>query len=571
MLRLRSTRSPRCVFVLGTVALAAALGVGQLWGRAAEFGGKFGLTIPQTATAKAESAKSPSRAIRGVVLDLDGKPATGVVIVAGLTDTAASNHQVFVTDSEGRFTWPLPEGMFSISLFAHKTGRAATVWSQWLDAGKTEGPIKLKLGEPEAFTAVVVDSQNQPIAGARVRVEMAAHNFETKHAVGGSSYGTAFTYFRREVLGGSPLDQLFVTTTDEHGAFTFHAFGPDLWLRLAVTNPDGREMRVKARTRAVAGIGQRMDEMGFVKAPAGEETRLVTIPAARVQGRVVTKLVGVSVAGLNVWFQATRARKNGPTYMSNFRGVTRTDAEGRFTFDGLEDGTINIYTSGGEPDSSWTYRAAQDVELKSGWTRTALIELIRGVEVEGKVLDQTTGRPIQGAEIGVYGPFRPRSSAATEDAKTDAKGRYHYRLPPGETYFYVMGSPPGYARGPDKESSRTLTIPGGATRFEVPPILLVPAVTVRGRITDAAGGPVAGATVIGVCENGRCIPFGGADRVTDSQGTFQLPPNPRRIVPIGQAARLRIRLRDGSELEVTAVPTDDGSLTVKLPVPDKNR
>ena len=509
--------------------------------------------------------------IRGVVLDLDGKPATGVVIVAGLTDTAASNHQVFVTDSEGRFTWPLPEGMFSISLFAHKTGRAATVWSQWLDAGKTEGPIKLKLGEPEAFTAVVVDSQNQPIAGARVRVEMAAHNFETKHAVGGSSYGTAFTYFRREVLGGSPLDQLFVTTTDEHGAFTFHAFGPDSWLRLAVTNPDGREMRVKARPRAVAGIGQRMDEMGFVKAPAGEEARLVTITRGSGSGARRDEAGG----GEHGRTQCLVPGHPGPEKRSDLhvqfqRGHSnrcRRPVHLRWS-GGRDDQHLHLR---GEPDSSWTYRAAQDVELKSGWTRTALIELIRGVEVEGKVLDQTTGRPIQGAEIGVYGPFRPRSSAATEDAKTDAKGRYHYRLPPGETYFYVMGSPPGYARGPDKESSRTLTIPGGATRFEVPPILLVPAVTVRGRITDAAGGPVAGATVIGVCENGRCIPFGGADRVTDSQGTFQLPPNPRKIVPIGQAARLRIRLRDGSELEVTAVPTDDGSLTVKLPVPDKNR
>src|SRR5262249_47730570 len=119
-------------------------------------------------------------------------------------------------------------------------------------------------------------------------------------------------------------------------------------------------------------------------------------------------------------------------------------------------------------------------------------------------------------------------------------------------------------------SSQTVTIPDGVSRFEVPPIALAPAVTVRGRVTDAAGGPVSGATVVGICESGRCLPFKGADTVTDSRGAVPRPPNRNNTIPVGQTARLRIRLRDGSEHEATAVPADDGSVTVKLPVPAEN-
>jgi hypothetical protein len=121
-----------------------------------------------------------------------------------------------------------------------------------------------------------------------------------------------------------------------------------------------------------------------------------------------------------------------------------------------------------------------------------------------------------------------------------------------------MGHPPGHA-------DRTVIIPDGATRFEIPPIVLGHRLIVRGRITDAAGGPVSGATVVCVGEDGRV--FGGVDTVTDSRGAFRLPPSPNNSVPIGKAARLRIRLRDGSQHEATAVPADDGSVTVKLPAP----
>jgi len=306
--------------------------------------------------------------------------------------------------------------------------------------------------------------------------------------------------------------------------------------------------------------------MGFVPAPGGQTTRLVVYPAARVQGRVTTKLSGLSVSGLKVTYQASRTRRHRPSYDSNFGATVTTDAEGRFVFDDLNEGTINIMINEPSEDVPWTHRAAQDVELKSGWTKAVKIELIEGVQVEGTVVAQGTGQPVQDVQIGVYGPYRPKSSAATRGAQTDAKGHYHYRLPPGETYFYVMGPPTGYTTLPQEGSSRTVVIPEGVARHEVPPIEIVCALTVRGRIVDSADDPVPKAKVVRVCQGGLCIPFGGPDTITDAKGEFRLPPNRNNTVAIGTAARLQIRLADGSEHEAAVMPGSGGTVTVKLPI-----
>jgi protocatechuate 3,4-dioxygenase beta subunit len=497
-----------------------------------------------------------------LILDVGGEPATGVTIVGGLSGIGTPNHRVVTTDKDGRFSWPIPPEGGLISLFAHRPGRSIATWMGWFDTVKRGEDIELHLQkvDPDPFTVVLVDGQERPIVGARVRIEIRALTEEVKHAGGGSSVSTGFVYYLREVLEGSPLDSLLYAITDDHGEVSFRGFSPSSWLRFAVTTRDGHGMRVKAKSQAEGAIGKIMHQQGFVTAEAGHVTRLVASPAARVQGRVITKLPGVSVAGLKVGYQASRPWQDQSPYQSNFGGVTRTDAAGRFTFDGLCEGTINIYASENETDLPWTYRAAQDVELRPGWTKAAIIELIRGVEVEGRVLSAATEEPVKGAQLGVYGPFRPRSGAATLGATTDSQGRFRYRLPPGETYFYVMGHPPGHA-------DKTVVIPEGVDRFEIPPIVPGYMLVVGGRILDATGSPVAGATVSCIGEEGPI--FDGVDAVTDSKGAFQLLPSPNNGVAVGRAAQLRIRLRDGSQQEATAFPAADGSVTIWLDKPPR--
>jgi hypothetical protein len=503
------------------------------------------------------STKPSPRAVSGLVVEEDGTPAGETVIVGGLSGTGFVNHTVVETDEEGRFSWPIPTEGGLVSLFAFKPGRAIATWSRWFDKERPGDDIELKLhkADPDPFKAVLVDGKDRPIVGAKVRIEVQALNMEVKNAGGANTISTAYLYYPREILEGTPLESLVYATTDEGGGVSFRGFSPNSWLRLLVTTQDGRQMCPQAQSQAGGATGPAMDQQGFVTAEAGTVTRLVAFPAARVQGRVVTKLPGVSVAGLKVWYQPSRPRQDQSPYYSNPGGTTRTDATGRFRFDGLREGTVNICVSENETDLPWTYRAAQDVELKSGWTKAAIIELIRGVEVEGTVLSRATGEPISGAQLGVYGPFRPRSGAATLGATTDAHGKFRYRLPPGETYFYVMGNSPGHA-------DRTVVIPENVDRFEVPPIVPGYILIVSGRILDADGRPVAGATVSCIGEKGPL--FDSPNAVTDAKGAFHLLPTPNTSVAIGRPAWLRIRLKDGSEQEASDFPAADGSVTVRI-------
>jgi protocatechuate 3,4-dioxygenase beta subunit len=498
----------------------------------------------------------------GTVLDADGRPVADATIVAGASGTSRPAHQVLKTDAEGRFTWPLPTATDMLFLVAYKDGLTAAAISAHPSGLVEPHAIRLRLAAPVPFSATLVDTDGRPVAGAKVRVEMMAHGSASKNGET-TNVSVGYTRVSREVLSGTPAEDLFTTTTAADGSFTFRAIRPDTGLKLAVAAPDGREFRIKADPGIVGLVARTMQDQGFVTAPPGRATRLLAVPAARVGGRVVTKLPGVGVSGLRASYQDSH-QPGVYQPRSNFGADARTDADGRFAFDGLNEGTVNVFVHGDGENKDWTYRAAKDVVLTPGATSEVTLELVRGVDVEGTVVTQSTGAPVEGAQLGVYGPHRPRTGAMTTGARTDARGRYHYRLPSGETYFYVMGPPGGYSKLAGEGSSRTVKIPDGASRYEVPPIELATAVTVSGRVVDAAGTPVAGARVVGVCQGSRCVPLEGMQAVTDSAGGFRLPAGWYNTVPVGQVAHLLIRLRDGDEHEAAALPTADGAVTVKL-------
>jgi hypothetical protein len=116
---------------------------------------------------------------------------------------------------------------------------------------------------------------------------------------------------------------------------------------------------------------------------------------------------------------------------------TRTDAYGHFEMLGLPEGGGNLFPYEHPSDGTWTYRAIDSLALHSGQTSNVTIELIEGVLVEGKVAEAVTQTPVVGISVGMYGPARPRSGAAIAIAKTDDRGMYRFRLPPGETSLYI--------------------------------------------------------------------------------------------------------------------------------------
>lgn len=558
--------STRSALAVGAVALAAALGLGGLRVRtlADEPREKPDREAPRAPLT--QPAPSDDRLVKGTILDADGAPVAGATVVAGLRDTGTPNHRVLTTDKDGHVNWTAPLGKHVASIYVAKDGWAPAVWMEGMRS-EAVAEFELRLAKAEGFEAVLVDPSDKPVAGARVGIEIIAHGSHSQREGGGTTT-TCYTYIDRDILAGSPLEHLFVTTTDDAGRFSFHTLPPSSWLKLAVTTPDGRALRVKARGSVGGAIGQMMTESGFVAAAPGESARLLAAPAARVDGRVVSRVPGVSAAGRRVFYQASRANDRVPLHRANESGLARTDEAGRFSFDSLNEGTINIVVVPDGDHDPWTYRAAKDVVLKSGVASEVSIELIRGVEIEGTVVAQGSARPVVGAQLGAYGPSHPRSSAMCRGAETDAEGRYHYRLPAGETYFYVMGPPSGYARLPEEGSSRTVTIPEGVTSYTVPPIeLAAAAAALNGRVLDAQGKPIAGAKIVGVCDQFRCMPLNQPSAVTNERGEFRLSQGPAAVA-VGQATHLQVRLPGGQEHQLALRPEADGAVTLKVPTAD---
>ena len=194
-----------------------------------------------------------------------------------------------------------------------------------------------------------------------------------------------------------------------------------------------------------------------------------------------------------------------------------------------------------------------------------MIELIEGVEVEGTVVAHGTALPVQDAQVGVYGPYRPRSGAMTR-GQDRCPGPLSLPSAARRDLLLRDGAAGRLHNLAQRRSSRTVTIPEGVAHFVVPPIEIEGAVTVRGRIVDSAGEPVPRAKIVGICQGALCTPLGGPDTFTDANGVFQLPPNRNNTVAIGAAARLQIVLADGSEHEAAVMPGPGGSVKIKLPI-----
>ncbi|WP_165221564.1 M56 family metallopeptidase [Aquisphaera insulae] len=567
MPRTLSPTSPARRALIVGLALVTALGVGGLRVNRAPAqepakGKKAPAVEPARPVIKPPGTRETPRELKGTVLDPDDKPVSGATIVAGCYDPGHTGHQVLTTDDEGRFTWPVPEGVRFVMIAAHKPGLAASVLSAQANGFAHPDDLELRLKKPAIFAAVVQDPDGKPVHEATVRVRRMARPWDQ-----GNSFGIGYSEVPSSVVDRSPMEGLFRIRTNALGSFSLNAIPPEAGLMLEATSHDGRPLRIRAKSAPEGPKRQMMDDQGFVTSPPGSWTRLVAVPASRITGRVISSVPDVRLTALKAAYQGSRPRQDVRRDV-NAWGESSIDTEGRFTFENLDEGTVNVVVRGQDQGEgrTWTYRAGKDVKLTPGATTEVTIELIRGVEVEGKVAEQGTGLPIEGASLGVYGPFRPRTSAMTHGAKSDAQGRYHYRLPAGETYLYVMGMPPGYTNPTGNTTGVTVTIPEGVTEYKVPSLELAPAVTVQGKVLDAGGAPIAGATVVGTCQGGTCQPFPGTERITDFRGEFRLPPSLNNTIAVGKPAQLLIRLRDGAEHQAAALPSEDGTVIVNLPI-----
>jgi protocatechuate 3,4-dioxygenase beta subunit len=394
----------------------------------------------------------PGRPLVGIVRDADGRPVAGAILVAGLATSEEPNHRTGTTGSDGRCELtPAGRSARLEYVVAYKEGFAPASALRFEDRGDP-GEIELRLLPPVPFMGDVKDGQGKPVAGAIVQMDEASY----------SGIGDKYTQLHaiEPVVRGTPLERLFRATTDTRGRFQFPALPRRALVRLTVTASGIGEYEKNTSLRPDGGFGHR----GTAEAPA----QIVLKPVTRVTGRIMTRLPGVKVDGLNLVLYGAQPSRSfhpgGARFDAGARAQveTRTDEEGRFEFDGLVGERADIFLRDYRGAGRWTYRPIIDRELEPGRVIEVEIELIAGVLAEGRVLDAETGEPLDDVSVCVAGPNQPQDGTVT-----DKDGRYRFRLPAGRAEFSLCGSlPPGYGQvsrvGPAVDilaNARKLTIP----------------------------------------------------------------------------------------------------------------
>ena len=207
---------------------------------------------------------------------------------------------------------------------------------------------------------------------------------------------------------------------------------------------------------------------------AGEFLRLVATPAGSLRGRLTLASDGAPVPGVPVrWFllgsSGTGAR-------------TVSDAEGRYAFDALAPGEVEVEV---EPPllrpPPWT-----EAVIRAGETTELDFALEAGKTLSGRVTDAVTGAPVAGAELTDSWVFQ-------RNFRSDADGRF---LLTGLTAdpdwgFELHVRADGYGGW-----NRQLEAFEGLEHSL--DVQLRPEHRLRGRVVDGAGRPLAGAYVAAV-------------------------------------------------------------------------
>jgi hypothetical protein len=210
---------------------------------------KIFIFLALVTTVSAQGKKS--LVLRGRVVDGNAQPVEGAEVAAYKKqwdyyigyDYAELLGPVIKTDTDGRFLMNVQRGsefnyQYNIFIVARKKG-LAYAWDG-LNYGlneKAEGNFNLILEKPGVITGKLVETDSSPVAGAKIRVVPQNHYLHRLR--------------QRQILG--PVEW-FTTNTDAQGNFSFDYFGPDVAADFMVESP-GRSLEHKFTTCYLNGCG----------------------------------------------------------------------------------------------------------------------------------------------------------------------------------------------------------------------------------------------------------------------------------------------------------------------------
>ena len=433
--------------------------------------GVYTLTAEQDAPGDApghvELVLKPPAEVRGRVTDrLAQAPLAGALVWPSRLVGRAVR-----TDRRGEFVVQLVRGEDRLTAGApgyRPAFRSATVMQSVRDP-QDPAPVELELQPVGSLSGVVLDAAGDPVSGVEISPLPDRRSTRIVQTVTGLD-------------GGFELDRLFAGV-----AYRVLLQPPEPPPeRAAVQGGEGEGAEESLARSAVTWVdvaalsaGEHRPGLVWRLGPARGAFGLVVDAADR-------PLPGAGVAlKLNRGPGAAEDLFLGPPNV--FRTVA--DGDGRFTFAALPPGRYDLHVTASDfvPARVPGLRLpAEEVTWPGGWD-LGTVALVEGVEVAGKI-ENEAGRGIEGAEIQVrvgsrFGFFGGRLLGKQ---LSDKEGRFVVRglAPEQEIGFFVV------AEGYREQRGVAVTLP-----TEDVTITLKRASSIRGRVIDPLGWPVARATV----------------------------------------------------------------------------
>ncbi|MBN2582148.1 MAG: carboxypeptidase regulatory-like domain-containing protein [Planctomycetes bacterium] len=505
--------------------------------------------------AAADQAAPGDEAVEGRVVDPDGNPVAGAEVLLLELGPHYGNceypleqkaHVRTVTGTTGTFSVPAAARPASAVFQTVVRKEGFGLGHKWnLGFPTADGkPHRIRLTRQSVLGGTVVDEQDRPIAGAEVLADL---------------------YFVKDtssvdIQGGIRGLNWLTARTDDDGRFAFSNIPEGCWAEFVVRAP-GR-----------ATVATVLDEPPLKYRAGQTDIRLVLPPEGRIEGVAVDKATGKPVADEQFVISSHDANERPGT-------LARTDGSGRFVFTGLAAGTWTIRGASsaiwqGAQTAEWV-AAPCFVQVKSGGTASARIELEPGGLLDVTLTDAATGKPFRGVVMLIGGV---REDQAGDDApdnhRTDREkyvmvtgldGTVRMRLMPGHYDVIAtkslerLSGEPQY--GPESGQVEIDVKAGQTQRVSLRMQRLADAArsgsrrsaALGGRVTDPEGRPVAGATV-------HLLPwFTQPVAQTDADGAFTLPLGARR-----NDLTLVARSADGKLAAAVDVTADAETIDVRL-------
>jgi ankyrin repeat protein/protocatechuate 3,4-dioxygenase beta subunit len=415
----------------------------------------------------------------GAVVDEKGQPVAGATvdyyqyrnppIMMGREFREPEFKQRLVTDNQGAFI--VPASRDTTLVVVKKTG-LAPAWKTWPSDG--DDPAEpLVLTVPTTLSGVVVDENDQPVAGAAVAVSTAT--------VGNGSNGGT----EQNDLFGSIARECFSAQTALDGSFHIENFPTDGRASFAVNKP---------------GMAQRPTDGSYIGTSfqsGQEEIELKLGPAGAIEGKVVDQDTGQPVANVEVRLLPSDGN-------STPHGPVRSGADGSFLITELQPAKYNVWAV--LPDDLRTNSAImRDYDLATvtaGETnRNVVIRTTAGVLVEVSVVSTNDLKPLSNVAVSCE-----RLTAYTGD-----DGKAIFRVAPGKTWFDVSR--------PNWSPQVVNNIELGQTNHIL--IQMIPPPRISGIVRDPSGAPASGVRVSFHPGQYPMAPF-SEETKTDEKGRYEM-------------------------------------------------